>query len=463
MRLALPLLFVSVVMYAPHLSLAATEEQCAFLKLQAPAITCDTSTPWEPKIWGGCEKNPYPILEAAYTPGTQSKLEGRNGILKLNPDFACRLSTYIQAHASSCRVTIFSAYRSPETQARIYMSGNNNNPVAKPPCSAGIQGVPCGKGSNHNYGMAADIHFNGASSPSSPSCRAAWSGARSFKLHFPVSSEDWHVEPIAPVTGGEGRGTADSGSRAPSGGDSGPPSPSAPSPLSSLLGGLTGQGSQECSQYQQQCQAARGYSSACMLYAQKCQQNQGAGNPLSNLLSNLFGGGQQGGTPSAPTAPTTVTTPVTPTTPTTPVTPPITVLMPTTTSTTTATTTATTTPALSSTTVQYLLNGITTLTPTTTVATTTTIARETIELPRNGAVTNTFTQQEPVQPTVPRAQATPLLSLRSTLATMRNILEGLLALFKTPTPSQQRDAFDDTEPLYDFASGTNPFIVEEGE
>jgi hypothetical protein len=137
--------------------------------------------------------------------------------------------------------------------------------------------------------------------------------------------------------------------------------------------------------------------------------------------------------------------------------------MPTTTSTTTATTTATTTPALSSTTVQYLLNGITTLTPTTTVATTTTIARETIELPRNGAVTNTFTQQEPVQPTVPRAQATPLLSLRSTLATMRNILEGLLALFKTPTPSQQRDAFDDTEPLYDFASGTNPFIVEEGE
>jgi hypothetical protein len=112
--------------------------------------------------------------------------------------------------------------------------------------------------------------------------------------------------------------------------------------------------------------------------------------------------------------------------------------------------------------VQYLLNGITTLTPTTTVATTTTVTRETIELPRTGAVTTTFTPQEPTRPAVQKSQATSSLSLRSTLSAMRSILEGLLALFKKPTPVQE-DSFTDTEPLYDFASGTNPFIVEEGE
>lgn len=458
MRFAIVSVLFYLLFLVPHTTHAATEEQCAFLKLQAPSIICDDSTPWEKNIWGGCEQNPYPILESVYTPGSQSKTEGRNGILKLNPDFACRLSTYIKTQAPSCKITIFSAYRSPETQARIYMSGNNNNPVAKPPCSAGIQGVPCGKGSNHNYGMAADIHFNGASSPTSPGCLTAWNGARSYKLHFPVSSEKWHVEPIAPVTGGEGRGSADSGPQSPLGGDTGPTPSQAPSPLSSLLGGLTGQGSQECANYQQQCQAARGYSSACMLYAQKCQQNQGAGNPLSNLLSNLFGGGEQGGTPN--TSPAQTTTPP-PTTPTTPVIPPI-ILTPTTTATSTATTTATTTRPLSTTTVEYLLSGITTLTPTTTVATSTTATRQTIDLTPPAPANNTFTQRTaPAAPPQPTEASSPL-SIRTTLATMRKILEGLLALFKKPS-STHDDTIIDTEPLYDFASGTNPFIVEEGE
>lgn len=456
MRLAIVSVLFYLVFLIPHTTHAATEEQCAFLKLQAPAIICDDSTPWEKNIWGGCEQNPYPILESVYTPGSQSKTEGRNGILKLNPDFACRLSTYIKTQAPSCKITIFSAYRSPETQARIYMSGNNNNPVAKPPCSAGIQGVPCGKGSNHNYGMAADIHFNGASSPTSSGCQAAWSGARVYKLHFPEPREDWHVEPITPVTGGEGRGSADSGPRSPIGGDTGPTPSQAPSPLSSLLGGLTGQGSQECANYQQQCQAARGYSSACMLYAQKCQQNQGAGNPLSNLLSNLFGGDGQGGASSAPTAP--ITTP-SPTTPTTPVIPPIT-LTPTTTATSTATTTATTTRTLSTTTVEYLLSGITTLTPTTTVATSTTVARQTIELTPTAPANNTFTQH--VAPATPPQEPSSPTSIRATLTTMRKILESLLSLFKA-RPALDNNTIIDTEPLYDFASGTNPFIVEEGE
>jgi hypothetical protein len=45
---------------------------------------------------------------------------------------------------------------------------------------------------------------------------------------------------------------------------------------------------------------------------------------------------------------------------------------------------------------------------------------------------------------------------------MRKILESLLSLFKA-RPAVDNDTIIDTEPLYDFASGTNPFIVEEGE
>lgn len=71
--------------------------------------------------------------------------------------------------------------------------------VAPPP------GVHGSKGSEHNFGKAADLGWNGARLSSAPREVVQWihDNAGRYNLKFPLGNEDWHVE-IAETRGGKG-------------------------------------------------------------------------------------------------------------------------------------------------------------------------------------------------------------------------------------------------------------------
>ncbi|MEY4747647.1 MAG: D-alanyl-D-alanine carboxypeptidase [Candidatus Parcubacteria bacterium] len=137
-------------------------------------------------LFGGCETNPYPILERVKGSGSvQITPSGTAGSLRngINPGLACRLSKLIQAFAAKgCQIRITSAYRSAQQQQDM--------------CGAGRSGcAPAGR-SCHQYGLAVDISSNctaqlrsylGTRNSSAP-------GAQQFKLHFPYYGD--HIQCI---------------------------------------------------------------------------------------------------------------------------------------------------------------------------------------------------------------------------------------------------------------------------
>lgn len=141
-------------------------------------------------LQGGCELNPYPILESRYkssnvhiTPrGDGDNLNLTGGI---NPSLACRLVKFFEYAEKNhgCRnIKIISAYRSAQQQENL--------------CGDGGTGcAPAGK-SCHQYGLAIDISssctewmrsFLGKKNPNS-------AGAQQFQLHFPYSGD--HIQCI---------------------------------------------------------------------------------------------------------------------------------------------------------------------------------------------------------------------------------------------------------------------------
>lgn len=99
--------------------------------------------------------------------------------------FASQLQAMVAA--SGGRISITSGYRSPERQAQLWEAALRkygdpevaDNWVARP-----------GK-SNHGNGIAADLGF-------SDQAAREWAHANAgkFGLHFPMSWEPWHIEPL---------------------------------------------------------------------------------------------------------------------------------------------------------------------------------------------------------------------------------------------------------------------------
>lgn len=95
----------------------------------------------------------------------------------LQPWFALRLRCLF---AKVSGLTIVSGFRTREEQAELY---EQKPELAAPPGH-----------SMHELGLAADLGF-----PSDAAGRLAHASAGSCGLTFPVSYEDWHIEPIGAV------------------------------------------------------------------------------------------------------------------------------------------------------------------------------------------------------------------------------------------------------------------------
>lgn len=115
-----------------------------------------------------------------------------SGYDDLNPEYAMRLQAFVAA--SGGRVSITSGFRSVERQAELFRQA-----VAKYGSEAAARKwvAPPGK-SNHNHGIAADLGFADAGAR-----EWAHANAARFGLHFPMSWEPWHIEPLGSVTGSD--------------------------------------------------------------------------------------------------------------------------------------------------------------------------------------------------------------------------------------------------------------------
>ncbi len=123
----------------------------------------------------------------------------QSGEYGLNPIFWERLSKFLNdARAKGYNITVTSGWRSYSSQLNLW---NNDTH----PCSQRNSWVACPGGSRHNFGIAADLSFNGTGCGGSWDCNAtakwAHENAANYGLTFRLSWEAWHVEPTQ-VTGG---------------------------------------------------------------------------------------------------------------------------------------------------------------------------------------------------------------------------------------------------------------------
>ena len=104
---------------------------------------------------------------------------------KIQEEFSNRLSKLINAASSAgYTIGINNGYRSHDYQACLW----NCHSDASHRCNTSW--VACPGSSNHEFGLAADL--NGTTSALS----WAKSHASSYGLDFPLSNENWHIEPI---------------------------------------------------------------------------------------------------------------------------------------------------------------------------------------------------------------------------------------------------------------------------
>jgi hypothetical protein len=179
---------------------AITPDEQAALKEAGAVIPsngqfCDSD---KTLLFGACPESPYAYLE---TKKTGSNVD----VAHLNADYACRLSKFLKAaDAAGKNIRITSAYRSVALQADLYKSylAKGGAPVAPP-----------GR-SRHNFGIAADLTFDGvwpnygAGNNNTalclqrlPSCKWAHDNSTTFGLKWPMLVEPWHVEPGTDVKG----------------------------------------------------------------------------------------------------------------------------------------------------------------------------------------------------------------------------------------------------------------------
>lgn len=121
-------------------------------------------------INGGCNYNPYDVLEREYKSGS-SKISPSNGIGGIDSALACRLTIFLKAaKEKGCNPKIISAYRSEDDQRKL--------------CGAGGTGCAPAGASCHQKGLAVDV---------STSC-IGWMrmAAPQFQLVFPYYGQ--HIQ-----------------------------------------------------------------------------------------------------------------------------------------------------------------------------------------------------------------------------------------------------------------------------
>ena len=127
---------------------------------------------------------------------------------KLNPDYAARVAAMLAAADNELgprALTITSAYRSPEVQARLFADA-----VRKYGSEAAARKwvAPPGR-SQHNRGLAVDFANSAGSLLRDPNSREArWiaANAERFGLAVPMSWEPWQVE-LPGARGAQGTGS----------------------------------------------------------------------------------------------------------------------------------------------------------------------------------------------------------------------------------------------------------------
>ncbi len=172
--------------------------KAAGVTIPAGGQFCDRD---KPLIYGGCTENPFLYLQQINRSGYPTDVSG------LNPIFACRLYGLTKlAAAEGKNITIVSGYRSVERQKQMYATyvaaGRTGAPVAPPGQS------------KHNYGLAADLHYegklkgSGVGSQATADCIAqisscAWAHRNysGFGLRYPMVVEPWHIEPSGTIGG----------------------------------------------------------------------------------------------------------------------------------------------------------------------------------------------------------------------------------------------------------------------
>lgn len=120
--------------------------------------------------------------------------EGRNeSHLNFQQDFGSDLARFLSdAREAGHNITINSGYRSPEHQARLYEEALTKYGSEQ----AARQWVAPPGRSRHNHGEAADLAY------ATDEARAwAHENARNYGMHFRMSHEPWHIEPMSTSNG----------------------------------------------------------------------------------------------------------------------------------------------------------------------------------------------------------------------------------------------------------------------
>jgi len=118
---------------------------------------------------------------------TKFNNKGPSNIEGMKPDFASKLSSFLQAAQQAGNpIRINSGYRTPERQAELYEAAVRKYGSEK---AARKWVAPPGR-SNHNKGLAADLSFS-----SDKAKEWAHQNASKFGLNFRMAHEAWHIEP----------------------------------------------------------------------------------------------------------------------------------------------------------------------------------------------------------------------------------------------------------------------------
>lgn len=114
----------------------------------------------------------------------------------LDESFADNLAAMMQDAPPDIRegLGIYSGYRSTERQAQLWADALKKYGS---PEAARKWVAPPGR-SNHNHGQAVDLAYNGQSLARAPQNVVDWvhQNAGKYGLYFPLSNENWHIEPL---------------------------------------------------------------------------------------------------------------------------------------------------------------------------------------------------------------------------------------------------------------------------
>lgn len=128
-----------------------------------------------------------PTKARAFLTGKTNK--GSSSVDNLDASFATNLAALMQDAPPGIRegLGIYSGFRSIERQKELYAkSDKSGHMVARPGHS------------QHNFGRAVDLSYNGQSLSRAPQEVRNWvhENARKYGMYFPMSYEPWHIEPV---------------------------------------------------------------------------------------------------------------------------------------------------------------------------------------------------------------------------------------------------------------------------